>query len=241
MVLGKKALEEIFKEKKVAFNSHNISKVLEFFKIPAANDLFYSIGVGNFKLSDIDHFTREGDNIIIKDEKKDSQDIELAIKNKLVSNSNLWMFGDGESSVDYNLAQCCKPIPGDDVFGFVNKNKEVEIHRTNCPKAISTIAKYGYDIVRTKWTRQHQIAFLTGLKLTGIDDVGVMQKITSVISGDLKVNMQSISIDTRDGIFTGIIKVFVKDTNHLQELIDMLRSLDGILSVARFEEEAVAV
>ncbi|MEO5674802.1 MAG: RelA/SpoT family protein [Chitinophagales bacterium] len=241
MAIGKTSIEEIFKEKKVAFNTHNISKVLEFFKIPAANDLYYSIGVGNFKLSDIDHFTREGDNITIKNPLKHDQDIELAIKNKLVSNSNLWMFGEGANTVDYNLAQCCKPIPGDDVFGFVNKNKEVEIHRTNCPKAINTISKYGYDIVRTKWTKQHQIAFLTGLKLTGIDDVGVMQKISNVISGDLKVNMQSISIDTRDGIFTGIIKVFVKDTNHLNELMDMLRSLDGILSVARYEEEGIAV
>lgn len=240
MVIGRTALEEIFKEKKVAFNSHNLNKVLEFFKIPSANDLYYSIGVGNFKLSDMEHFTRVGDNIEIKDQSKDDQDIELAIKNKLVSNSNLWMFGEGADTVDYNLAQCCKPIPGDDVFGFVNKNKEVEIHRTNCPKAINAISKYGYDIVRTKWTKQHQIAFLTGLKITGIDDVGVMQKISHVISGDLKVNMQSISIDTKDGIFTGIIKVFVKDTYHLQELMDKLRTLDGILSVARYEEESVA-
>jgi GTP pyrophosphokinase len=125
------------------------------------------------------------------------------------------------------------------VFGFINKNKEVEIHRNNCPKAINAIAKYGYDIVRTKWTKQHQIAFLTGLKLTGIDDVGVMQKISNVISGELKVNMQSISIDTHDGIFTGIIKVYVRDTLHLDELMTRLRALDGILGVSRFEEEAV--
>ena len=108
------------------------------------------------------------------------------------------------------------------------------------PKAINLISKYGYEIVRTKWTRQHQIAFLTGLKLTGIDDVGVMQKITNVISGDLKVNMQSITIDTKDGIFEGIIKVFVKDTIHLNELMEKMRALDGILSVERFEEVPVA-
>jgi len=240
MEIGKKALEGIFREKKVSFNSHNLNHILDFFKIPHVNDLYYSIGVGNFKLSDIEHFSREGDNIVIKDKGRHAQDIELAIKNKLVSNSNLWVFGEGADTIDYNLAQCCKPIPGDDVFGFVNKNKEVEIHRNNCPKAINTISKYGYDIVRTKWTKQHQIAFLTGLKLTGIDDVGVMQKITNVISGDLKVNMQSISIDTKDGIFTGIIKVFVKDTFHLQELMEQLRSLDGILSVSRYEEEQVA-
>jgi GTP pyrophosphokinase len=239
MEIGKKALEGIFREKKVAFNTHNLNKVLEFFKIPHVNDFYYSVGVGNFKLSDIDHFTRVDDNIVVKEQARHTENIELAIKNKLVSNSNLWVFGEGASTPDYNLAQCCKPIPGDDVFGFINKNKEVEIHRNNCPKAINAIAKYGYDIVRTKWTKQHQIAFLTGLKLTGIDDVGVMQKISNVISGELKVNMQSISIDTHDGIFTGIIKVYVKDTVHLDELMDRLRALDGILSVNRFEEEQV--
>lgn len=238
MAIGKASLEIIFREKKVAFNTHNINKVLDFFKISSANDFYYSIGVGNFKKSDMDHFTRNGDNIEIAAAAKHDQDIELAIKNKLVSNSNLWMFGKGADTVDYNLATCCKPIPGDEVFGFVNKNKEVEIHRNNCPKAINTIAKYGYNIVRTKWTKQHQIAFLTALKINGIDDVGVMQKITNVISGDLKVNIQSISIDTNDGIFTGIIKVFVKDTFHLEELMEKLRLLDGILNVARYEETA---
>ena len=239
--IGKKALENIFREKKVAFNTHNLNKVLDFYKIPAINDLFYSISVGNFKFSDMDNFVRVGDNIELKDESKTTdENVELAIKNKLVSNSSLFVFGDGAETVDYNLAGCCKPIPGDDVFGYVNKNKEIEIHRTNCPKAINAISKYGYDIVRTKWTKQHQIAFLTGLKLTGIDDVGVMQKITNVISGDLKVNMQSITIDTKDGIFEGIIKVFVKDTYHLTELMDKLRQLDGILSVARYEEEPMA-
>ncbi|MBA2421956.1 MAG: bifunctional (p)ppGpp synthetase/guanosine-3',5'-bis(diphosphate) 3'-pyrophosphohydrolase [Chitinophagales bacterium] len=238
--IGKKALEEIFKQRKVSFNSHNLNKVLDYFKIPAVNNLYYSIGVGNFKFSDMDNFVRVGDNIELKDQTKTTdQNVELAIKNKLVSNASLFAFGDGAETVDYNLAGCCKPIPGDDVFGYVNKNKEIEIHRTNCPKAINAISKYGYDIVRTKWTKQHQIAFLTGLKLTGIDDVGAMYKITNVISGDLKVNMQSITIDTKDGIFEGIIKVFVKDTFHLTDLVDKLRQLDGILSVARYEDQSV--
>ncbi|MFI5135879.1 MAG: RelA/SpoT family protein, partial [Chitinophagales bacterium] len=95
MEIGKKALEEIFREKKVSFNTHNLNKILEFFKIPHVNDLYYSIGVGNFKLSDIEHFSREGDNIVITEHASHDQDIELAIKNKLVSNSNLWVFGEG--------------------------------------------------------------------------------------------------------------------------------------------------
>jgi GTP pyrophosphokinase len=114
----------------------------------------------------------------------------------------------------------------------------VEIHRANCPQAVNTISKYGYKILRTKWNRQHQIAFLTGLKINGIDDVGVMFKITTVISGELKINMQSITIETDDGLFEGFIKIYVKDTNQLNELVEKLQQLDGILSVTRVEDDS---
>jgi GTP pyrophosphokinase len=146
------------------------------------------------------------------------------------------MFDDENRHVDYNLAECCKPIAGDEVFGFVNKNNIVEIHRSNCQQAISVISKYGYKTLRTKWNRQHQIAFLTGLKISGIDDVGVMYKITSIISGELKINMQSITIETDDGLFEGIIKVYVRDTEQLNLLMERLKALEGILSVTQYEQ-----
>jgi len=90
--------------------------------------------------------------------------------------------------------------------------------------------------VKTKWNKHQQIAFLTGLHIKGIDDVGVMMKIAGVISGELNINMQSISIDSKEGIFEGVIKVFVRDTHHLTLLMDKLLSLDGILEVTRIEE-----
>ena len=238
MRIGRLTLEEVLREKKVSFNSHNLKKVLDFFHFANDQDLFYSIGIGNFKVSDMEHFVKVGDNIELKNNDISHQNLELEIKNKLVSNANMFVFGDDHETIDYNLAGCCKPIPGDDVFGFINHNKEIEIHRTNCQNAVNLISKYGYDIVRTKWTRQHQIAFLTAIKISGIDDVGIMLKITSVISGELKVNMQSITLDTKDGLFEGIIKIFVRDTAHLQELMNRLRELSGILSVSRFEEAA---
>ena len=235
--IGKKALENIFREYKVNFNNPNLNKLLGFYKLTNLNDLYYSIGVGNFHISEIQNFVKQGDEIELRNkEKKSSVDVELAIKNKLQHNANLFVFGESSETVDYNLAECCKPIPGDDVFGFIGKNGEVEIHRPNCPKAINSISKYGYKIVRTKWTKQHQITFLTGLKITGIDDVGVMYKITNVISGEAKINMQSITIETKDGLFEGIIKVFVKDTQQLQDLMNNMKDLEGILTVTRFEE-----
>ena len=237
--IGKKVLENIFKEYKVNFNNSNLNKLLGFYKLNNSNDLYHSVGVGNFHISEIQNFVKQGDEIELRNkEKKNSVDLELAIKNKLQHNANLFVFGAGSETIDYNLAECCKPIPGDDVFGFISKKEEVEIHRHNCPKAINSISKYGYKIVRTKWTKQHQITFLTGLKITGIDDVGVMFKITNVISGIEKINMQSITIDTNDGLFEGIIKVFVKDTQQLQDLMNSMKDLEGILTVTRFEENS---
>ena len=89
----------------------------------------------------------------------------------------------------YNLANCCKPIPGDDVFGFITTGKGLTIHRTNCPNAAKLLANYGHRVVKTKWAKNKEISFLTGLKIVGMDDVGVVNKITSLISGDLKINI----------------------------------------------------
>ena len=240
IAIGKKSLENIFKEKVIPFNQNNLNVLLEFFKLSNTTDLYYSIGIGNFRYDDMNNFVKVGDKIELKDKtKKTDENLERIVKNKLIHDTNMFVFGQGEKDVAYNLAECCKPIPGDDVFGFINKNNNIEIHKLDCARAMNTIAKYGFHIVKTKWNKQQQIAFLTGLKIHGIDDVGVMMKISTVISGELNINMQSISIDSKEGIFEGIIKVFVRDTHHLNMLIEKLLSLDGILSVTRFEEEVV--
>ncbi|HZG00497.1 MAG TPA: RelA/SpoT family protein, partial [Chitinophagales bacterium] len=239
--IGRRTLETIFRENKIGINSPNLNKVVSYYNLSTAEELYYSIGIGNFRWSDLDSFVKNGEDIDVKaGANAHNENIELAIKNKLIHNSNLFVFEDGQNTVDYNLAECCKPIAGDEVFGFINKNSDVEIHRANCPQAMNAISKYGYKMVRTKWNKQHQIAFLTGLKISGIDDVGVMFKITTIISGELKINMQSITIETDDGLFEGLIKIYVRDTQQLQELVERLQSLDGILSVTRLDEAPAA-
>ncbi|MEJ7682033.1 MAG: hypothetical protein WKG06_30110 [Segetibacter sp.] len=107
--------------------------------------------------------------------------------------SELIIFGESSDKIMYNLAKCCNPIPGDDVFGFVSTGKGLIIHRTNCPNATSLLANYGHRVVKTKWAKNKEISFLTGLKIVGMDDVGVVNKITNVISGDLKVNISALT------------------------------------------------
>jgi guanosine-3',5'-bis(diphosphate) 3'-pyrophosphohydrolase len=140
----------------------------------------------------------------------------------------------------YTLANCCKPIPGDDVFGFVTTGKGLTIHRTNCPNAAKLLSNYGHRIVKTKWAKNKEISFLTGLKIIGMDDVGVVNKITTIISGDMKINISAITIESREGLFEGSIKLFVHDKEELDELVTRLKSLNGIQSVERFETESVA-
>ncbi len=149
--------------------------------------------------------------------------------------SDVLLIGEDLQKIDYTLAACCNPIPGDDVFGFVTVNEGIKIHRTNCPNAAQLMANYGYRIVKAKWNRQQELSFLTGLRIVGIDDVGLINSLTKVISNDFHVNIRSITVDTNDGIFDGTIKVFVNDKEHLDNLIKNLLDVKGITGVTRFD------
>jgi GTP pyrophosphokinase len=145
------------------------------------------------------------------------------------------VLGENLDKIDYKLSPCCNPIPGDDVFGFITVGEGIKIHRINCPNAIQLMSNYAYRIVKAKWTGQQQIAFLAGIRITGLDDVGVVNKISKVISSELKVNMRSISIESNDGIFEGNIMLFVHDTDHLTKLMKKLKEINGILTVNRID------
>jgi GTP pyrophosphokinase len=149
--------------------------------------------------------------------------------------SDTLLIGEDLQKIDYRLSTCCNPIPGDDVFGFVTVSEGIKIHRTNCPNAAKLMSNYGYRIVKAKWDSQKELAFLTGLRITGIDDVGLINSITTVISNDFKVNMRSITVDSYEGIFDGSIMVFVNDTVHLELLITRLKELKGVTSVTRYD------
>ncbi|RZK89611.1 MAG: bifunctional (p)ppGpp synthetase/guanosine-3',5'-bis(diphosphate) 3'-pyrophosphohydrolase, partial [Pedobacter sp.] len=159
-----------------------------------------------------------------------------AVKTKMKGSENdILLIGEDLQKIDYTLAACCNPIPGDDVFGFVTVSEGIKIHRTNCPNAAQLMSNYGYRIVKAKWNKQQELTFLTGLRIVGIDDVGLINNITKVISNDFKVNMRSITVDTNEGIFDGSIMIFVNDTEHLEELIKNLMEVRGVTGVTRFD------
>ena len=146
------------------------------------------------------------------------------------------IIGEGaDPNLDYKLSPCCNPLPGDQVFGFITINDGIKIHRNNCPNAKQLRANYAYRILTANWKKNKGDAFITGLKFIGIDNVGLVNELTTIISDLEKVNMKSLNFDSKDGVFEGNIMLYVYDKNHLENLIRKLRNIDGIEKVVRME------
>jgi GTP pyrophosphokinase len=234
---GKEILERKLKSLKVTYNSDNLYKLAYFFKLPSTLDLFFNVAQGKIDVKQLKEFATSEKIVENKPEKVEFVPNEQFNKKVKGDDSDTLLIGEDLQKLDYKLSACCNPIPGDDVFGFVTIGDGIKIHRTNCPNAAKLMANYGYRIVKAKWNSQKELAFLTGLHITGIDDVGLINKITTVISSDFKVNMRSITVDTDDGIFEGSIMVYVNNTKHLDNLIIKLREVPGVSSVTRFDSQ----
>lgn len=233
---GKELLERKLKSLKITYNTDNLNKISYFFKLPSTQELFIAVAQGKIELKHLKEYLSSEKEI----ESRTSEQIEEHQIENLLSKvkgpeSDILLIGEDLQKIDYKLANCCNPIPGDDVFGFITVSEGIKIHRTNCPNAAQLMANYGYRIVKAKWNRQKELTFLTGLHIVGIDDVGLINNLTKVISNDFKVNMRSITVDTNDGIFDGSIMVFVNDKEHLDNLISNLLQVKGVTSVTRFD------
>ena len=224
-----------------AFTPGNIDEVAVFYKLSSHLDLLYKIAVKNIDLKELKDFQVIGNRLEqpkpIVVEKVEPLAYDPQVKPLTKKDTELIIFGESSDQIQYELAKCCKPIPGDNVFGFITIGKGMVIHRVNCPNAPQLMANYGHRIVRTKWAKNTEISFLTGLKIIGMDDVGVINKITTIISGDMRINIAGLSIESDSGLFEGMIKIFVHDKEELEELVQRLKSLNGIQSVDRFDTE----
>ncbi|QES90988.1 bifunctional (p)ppGpp synthetase/guanosine-3',5'-bis(diphosphate) 3'-pyrophosphohydrolase [Rhizosphaericola mali] len=224
-------------------SQNNIDELVAFYKTSSPLDLYYNIARKSIDLKELKEFKVLGDKLEIPKPERPKPEIsapnsyETPAQNIPKKDSELIIFGESSDKIMYTLAKCCNPIPGDDVFGFVSTGKGLIIHRTNCPNAAQMMANYGHRIVKTKWAKNKEISFLTGLEIIGVDDVGVINKITNIISGDMKINISALSIESEDGIFKGRVKVFVHDKEELEDLVGRLMHLNGIQNVNRFDAE----
>ena len=135
--------------------------------------------------------------------------------------------------IEYTLSRCCRPIYGDDVFGFVTVNGGIKIHRTDCPNATELRKRFGYRIVKAKWSGKDGAQYSTTLKIIGNDDIGIVNNITSIISKEEKIMMRSINIDSHDGLFSGNLEINVEDNTRLNQLIKKLRTIKGVKQIIR--------
>ncbi|GAA4468099.1 RelA/SpoT family protein [Nemorincola caseinilytica] len=236
---GKAVLKRKLEAMNTSLSQHNVNELMHYFKKPSPLDLYYAVAVGNVDLAELKTFSVYGDKLQhpskeIRHDTKELADEEI-LKQKHGKGAELIIFGESSDKILYKLAQCCQPIPGDDVFGFVTSGEGLKIHRTDCPNAARLLANYGHRVVKTKWAKNKEISFLTGVRITGLDDVGVIQKITNIISGELRLNMRSMSIDSKDGIFEGTIMVYVHDREELNVFCNRLGALEGITKIERID------
>lgn len=135
--------------------------------------------------------------------------------------------------LDYQLARCCNPVYGDDIFGFVTVNGGIKIHRTSCPNAPALRQRFGYRVVKARWAGKGQGSYPITLHIVGQDDLGIVNNITSIISKEEHIMLRSINIDSNDGLFSGILTILVDDTQRLTGLIKKLRTVKGVKAVSR--------
>ena len=236
---GKYTLQRKLESMGASMSVANMEELCQHFKIHSTLDLWYDIAVKKLDLKELKDFTVAGDKLVAPKpvqkiaEVKPVYDPEYKAPGK--KDAELIIFGESSDKIMYTLANCCKPIPGDDVFGFVTTGEGLKIHRTTCPNATRLMANYGHRVVKTKWAKNKEISFLTGLKIIGLDDVGVIHKITNLISGELKVNISAMTIEAKEGIFEGNVKVFVHDKDELEKLVSALLALQGIERVDRYD------
>ncbi len=233
---GKVILARKLKSLKITLDEKTINQLVIFFKLKTSLDLFYRVGNGSIDNQQLKNFATTRNNAFLKFLKsrirKKTPPSELN-KEELTQKYDQLVFGKEEEKLDYKMAQCCNPIAGDDVFGFLTVSEGIKVHKKNCPNAVQLQSNYSYRILKAKWIDSSQIDFKASLKITGIDTIGLVNEVTKIISNNLGINMKSVHFDSDDGVFTGKITVQVKNKNILDNLVKNIKKINGIDKVTR--------
>jgi GTP pyrophosphokinase len=238
---GQKKFLEVIRGLSYPLDYTSFKKLRERFDVTNKEEFYRRIGAGNISAEDIEkrlpgkrrstwgrywrlQFGKGSSKSKSKEPKSDKSGKKLVIK-------------ENESEQNYKLANCCNPIPGDEVVGFLNSDKVVMIHKKTCPNAIDLMATFGDRIIEVDWKVQKILSFPARIKLEGIDDIGIVYRVTQIISTEADVNMKSVNFNTEDGIFSGEIDLFVHNANDLEDLLKRLRKISGIKKVYRTQDK----
>ena len=235
---GKQILKRKLKQLKITLNENIINEMVSFFKLKTSLDLFYRVGLGSIDNIMLKSYASSRSNALMsyiknKISRKQTISKEAIEKQEITLKFDAIVFGKNEEKLDYKLSNCCNPIPGDRVFGFLTVNEGIKIHKKNCPNALSMQSNYAYRIMQAKWIDSSQQEFLVKIEITGIDHIGLVNDITKIISENMHVNMKSISFESNDGLFSGKINVVVKNNTIIRKLLEKLKKINGIDKVKR--------
>ncbi|MFP4489708.1 MAG: RelA/SpoT family protein [Bacteroidales bacterium] len=237
---GKEMLLRRLRNWKIKYDDELVKSLLDHFKLPNATELYSMIQAEKIDLQDVKDFIKGGE----KEAKAEAQDAvpapgtagEADIKTQKGEKFGDYLIIENKvEGLDYRLARCCNPVPGDKIFGFVTITEGVKIHRINCPNAPNLMTNYPYRVLMARWTKTEEAAaFQTGIRITGINDHAMITKIYDVLSS-YKVNLRNFKYDNHDGMFEGIVYLYVPNTNMLNGLIKKILSIDGVMKAARFD------
>ena len=235
---GKELLTRKLKHLKITMSEQVVNELVNFFKLKTSLDLFYRVGIGAIENQQLKDYAAQKSNSFInffknKMKRSPSTADEDIHKPTISSNYDMLVFGKEHDKLDYKLSPCCNPIPGDDVFGFVTINEGIKVHKKDCPNALGMQSNYAYRIMTAKWIDSSQEEFKAIINVTGMDVLGLTNQLTKVISNNMHVNIQSISLSTDAGIFHGQVAVIVQNNTILKKMINNIKKIDGIDKVTR--------
>ena len=236
---GKETFKKWAKKKGVLFIESNILSLYRKLKYDSAQEMYFLISNGTLELDSIKGYELKQGKILWEKGPQPDTSKKTEVSEKYIPNAkeDTLLIGESMQKLDYTLSKCCNPIAGDDVFGFITVIGGIRVHRRNCPNATNMLSKYAYRMMKARWTSKAQTQFKVKLQITGIDDVGLVNQLTAVISADMQVNMIAISMESKDGIFEGNITALVMNTTHLRDIIEKLKNVNGVHTVERVDEE----
>lgn len=243
---GKSQWAKLLKEVNLSEENVDFERIRDFLNLPSQEDLFVKVAEGSIGPEEIKAFYRstEKEGIFdfllrpfFKSRHIEQNSLEQEIVDKIKENPGSLLLKGNINEINYDIASCCQPIPGDDVVGLQTNDDKFEIHRTNCKHAIQFMSKHGDKIVKAKWRPKEKIGFLCGLKINSIDKKGLVSEIANVISDQHNLNMRSFQMETNGELSQGILMIYVYNRENLNEVIKSLKKVPGIINVARIVDQ----
>tara|TARA_B110000858_G_scaffold20164_1_gene20213 strand:- start:157 stop:2358 length:2202 start_codon:yes stop_codon:yes gene_type:complete len=233
---GRELLRRKLKQLKINLNERTIRRLVSYFKVNTSLDLFYRVGIGTLDNKKLKDFAANYNNTFLNFIKKrmpSSNRKKIEDRAEFTSNYDKLVFGKDKEELPYSLSKCCTPIAGDKVFGFVTINEGIKVHRHDCPNSLSLQSNFAYRVLPAWWVDSSEQQFNVKLKLSGIDQTGLVNQVTRVISNNMNVDIFKLNFDTEEGLFNGSISVGIKNSATLDKLVNNLLKINGIEKVAR--------